>query len=135
MVAYQQAKSNQSCCITCETLVRQNVLEAKIFINDPDFFTKMGRSLIETQQIPLYGARIDGSIVSKKMFVIDWPRAEIDIFGTIKEIKMDEFYKPYEQIYGEFNKLKKIKKRFFEESLLFINNSLSQCIKLFNSTI
>lgn len=135
VMAMQHAQEIQCCAITCDTLVQQNIQEAKIFINDPDFFSKMGRSLLEKYDIPIYGTRIDGAIVTKKMFIVDWPRAEIDVFGTIKEYKIDEFYKPYEPIYGDYEKLDVIKTTYFEESLKFLNTSLSKCIKLFNSTI
>ena len=135
IMAYRQAKDVQCCSVTCDVLVQQNIEEVKLFINDNDFFSKMGRSLVEKQDVPLYGTKIDGSIVSKKMFVIDWPRAEIDIFGTIKEYSIDEFYKPYEAVYGNYNDLDIIKKTFFDETVAFLNKSLSQTIKLFNSTI
>lgn len=135
VMAMQYAQELQCSAITCDTLVQQNIQEAKIFINDPDFFSKMGRSLLEKYDIPIYGTRIDGAIVTKKMFIVDWPRAEIDVFGTIKEYKIDEFFKPYQPIYGEFEQLDIFKKTYFEESLKFLNNSLAQCVKLFNSTI
>jgi hypothetical protein len=135
VMAYQQAKEIQCCAITCDTLVQQNIQEAKIFINDPDFFSKMGKSLLEKHDIPIFGTRINGEIVSKKMFTVDWPRAEIDVFGTIKEYKIEEFFKPYKAVYGEYEQLDVIKRTYFEETLKLLNNSLAQCIKLFNSTI
>ena len=134
ITALNMAKSIRSNTIVCDKIVEENLEELKLFVQDPELFTKLGKSLLIKWNVPVAGSVLSGAVIKKQMILIDWPRFSIDIFETIKAYTLDEFYAPFKHIYGEFSELDDQKQEYIKETLDFINHSLSKTINLVNST-
>ena len=121
--------------MVCDKIVEQNLEEARMFTKDDSLFSQLGMSLLVPWDVPIYGSTLEGGLVKKSMTIVDWPRFSRDVFETIKSYSNKEFYTPFETIHGSFESLSEEKQTHINETLAFLNFSLSQTVKLFNSTL
>ncbi len=135
VIANQFAENIKINAIVCDKIIKQNLEEARLFTKDDSLFSQLGKSLIFDWDVPLDGSLIQGGIVKKEMFVIDWPRYSLDIFEAIRSYTVEEFYTPFQHIHGNLETLDHEKRMYIDETLLFLNHCLSKSVSLFNSTI
>ena len=128
------AGSMQMVGLACDKVVEENLYEVKMLTKDKQLFSKFGHSLLTKWNVPIYGHILTGGSVRKEMTMVDWPRLSSDVFETIKSYSLDEFYEPYQAIYGEFSKLDNPFQLYIEESLKFMNLCLNQTVKMVNAT-
>ena len=133
IIAKQEAQSMTAACITCNKVIQQNLEEARFFTGDNGLLKKMGACVLVNRLLPTQDPLKQSR--EKDSILLDWPRVNLDVFEKIKEYSMEEFYKPFERIYGPFNALKLPVKTQFENTLNAINQSLSHSVRLFNATL
>ena len=125
---------NQWAGITCDVSIKENLDEAILFTGDSSLFSKLSEPLLLEWQVPQIRQVFDG-LSDTNRWVIDWPRLNLELFEKIRHYQMADFYYGYEHLYGSFEQLSKRETVIFENTLTFINNSLSNTVKLYNLSV
>tara|TARA_B100000427_G_scaffold279854_1_gene250194 strand:- start:1586 stop:2416 length:831 start_codon:yes stop_codon:yes gene_type:complete len=135
IMADQFAGKIQFNALVCDKIIEQNLEEARLFTKDEELFTTLGKSLMTTWDVPIFGSLLEGGLVKQSMVVVDWPRYSLDIFETIRSYSIEEFYTPFKTIHGALNTVTAEKRMHIEETVSFLNHQLAESVKLLNSTI